>query len=203
MSNSTELGQYWESIDNIAEGQKFWGWYMNGEGESESATSGGINDCNAYSQKQLAENGQTQQGPYTAIQMTADDEQQSIESETLAEGEPFHPALESRINEIGGTIYIMSQLKLSNVVMVGVVHLWDGEFSNNSDVVNVMSNHFIVITKSSVNDDGSVEFSYYENATQYEDDGTNLNENVLKINSDNSVTDSSGEINVTEVRKNN
>lgn len=166
-----------------------------------------LGGCFGAAKQQLKDEGVTPSGADNAIQVKVNNASQEFYGKPNLKSDP-----------IGASIYIQTQLKKGNPVMVGVeVNYPNNEigapgvnYRNN----NTLTSHFVVIN-SSTNSNGSISFGYIDNATPNKQKGTSPG-NSFKLNTSNGgMSDNSNVISgsgsnppsnsykVTEVRKNN
>jgi hypothetical protein len=142
-------------------------------------------NCNAAAVQQMANSGTYQEGPHTAIQTNVDNTKQT--PITNNDGKTINrPNLNE--NSIGGAIYIMTQLKNNNPVMIGVNH---GDYDVGN--WNAGTNHFVVISGMNKNGD-DITFEYYDNAPASRG-------NTLNVDIESGAISKNGTT-VTEVRRN-
>jgi len=151
-------------------------------------------NCKLAADAQMEKAGQLTLNKYHAIHTDVDNDIQPT-NEKLSE------------NKIGGAIYIITELKKGNPVLVGVMEIRESD-GNVIDVGNLNRNtgHFVVIS-SLHKDSESISFGYYDNANSRKGKSSdnkfnlNINSGELKDTTNLGVLDVKS-YTVSEVRKN-
>ncbi|WMJ72528.1 PKD domain-containing protein [Cytophagaceae bacterium ABcell3] len=147
---SVSLSGYAEDVTDVLNDAPLQTWANNGQ------------NCNTAARAQMTDAGVTTYGSSNVIQTDVNNTAQTS-YQNSAGVTVNRPQLSE--NKAGGAIYVMTQLKSGNPVMVGVKE--STSTSTYIDVynINALTGHFIVISGMSVDANGNITFRYYDNAS--------------------------------------
>ena len=160
---SQSFSEYAENVSDVLNDAPLETWADNGY------------NCNAAARQQMADAKVETNGSANVIQTDVDNSAQT--SYVNGNGNTVNrPNLTE--NKIGGAIYVMTQLKAGNPVMVGAREATSTSTYTDVHNNNALTGHFFVISSMQVNGN-NVTFGYYDNAN--EDTGKS-SDNRLNVN---------------------